>query len=118
MEEESIPDPLCSGSVRSRIEGCDMYPTKKERDLCTDKLQLGCTDRPYKKPVELTPCQLCGVNNGCDKFQTVGLRDECLKKNCDSTGNCSGTFPDVTAAPSTNTSMARLSLLEAYKNPF
>lgn len=109
-------DPLCSGSVRSRVEGCDTHDTKEERARCTMSL-MQCTDRPYQPPVEYSACQLCGLNNGCNKFPTVGLRDQCLKSNCDSTGNCDGTFPDATPAPGV-VSAARVSLKEAYKNPF
>jgi hypothetical protein len=109
-----ILDPLCSGSVRSRIEGCDTYNTKTERDRCTMSL-MGCTDRPATKPKEYSACELCGVNNDCHLQPTVGLRDECLKRYCDSTGNCNGTFPDKTLSP---TATQHFSLMEAYSNPF
>lgn len=111
MSHSSYLDPLCSGSVRSRIEGCDTYPTKSSRDQCTMSL-MNCTDRPAPQPIEYSPCQLCGVNNDCDKLPTLGLRDECLQKNCDTTGNCSGTFPDKTFTT------LHSSLSKAYTNPF
>lgn len=110
-------DPLCSGSLRSRVEGCDTYDSKTERDLCTMNL-MNCTDRPSQQPQkEMSACELCGYNNNCNHFPTVGLRDECLRKYCDSTGNCDNTFPEKTSPP-TNVSAARLSLIEAYQNPF
>lgn len=98
-------DPLCSGSIKSRIEGCDLYDTKQKRDQCTMSL-MGCTDRPAQKPREYSDCELCGINNNCNHYTTMELRNECLEKNCDSTGKCAGTFQNHPP------------LKEAYSNPF